>query len=111
LPPPRGRPPCATGRGALPPPPHPGRAGRAPRRLDRSDPPVRPAGLSPAARRVTAGFWQDGRRLVLLDHEGRPLWEGDSDCRAFAGEGKGPGTVVTWCDGADLVTLRPVRED
>ncbi|MGW8600518.1 hypothetical protein ACWGLB_16485 [Streptomyces sp. NPDC055893] len=81
------------------------------RRLDRSDPPVRPAGLSPAARSVTAGFWQDGRRLVLLDHEGRPLWEGASDCRAFAGEGKGPGTVVTWCDGADLVTLRPVRAD
>lgn len=86
-------------------------AGRPDRPLDRTDPPVRPAGLSAAARRVTAGFWQDGRRLVLLDHEDRPLWEGASDCRAFAGEGTGPGTVVTWCDGTDLVALRPVRAD
>ncbi|MFD9242525.1 hypothetical protein ACFV0D_11475, partial [Streptomyces sp. NPDC059556] len=99
------RPPPPSRPATAPAPPAPPRARRRP------PPPVRPAGLSPAARRVTAGFWQDGGRLVLLDHEDRPLWEGASDCRAFAGEGKGPGVVVTWCDGADLVTLRPVRED
>ncbi|MFF9676262.1 PQQ-binding-like beta-propeller repeat protein [Streptomyces eurythermus] len=70
---------------------------------------VRPHGLSPAARSLTQGFWQDGRRLLLLDHRGHALWRGTSDCQAF-GHGS-EGGPVTYCDGDDLVTLRPVRED
>lgn len=89
---------------------------RAPGRPDRllhpiGDQPVRPHGLSPAARSVTHGFWQDGRRLLLLDHEGHTLWKGTSDCRAFPKVAKGVGGPVTYCDGDDLVTLRPARDD
>ncbi|WP_329286581.1 outer membrane protein assembly factor BamB family protein [Streptomyces sp. NBC_00691] len=85
--------------------------GRPDRSLNRSDRPIRPRGLGPAARLVTAGFWQDGRRLSLPGREDHVLWEGTSDCQAFAGEGKGPGVRLTYCDGDDLVTLRPVEED
>ncbi|MFF4715935.1 hypothetical protein ACFY2V_31765 [Streptomyces eurythermus] len=83
---------------------------RAPGRPDRllyasAGQPVRPHGLSPAARSLAQGFWQDGRRLLLLDHQGHGLWQGTSDCQAF-GDGLKGGTV-TYCDGDDLVTLRP----
>ncbi|MFF7402240.1 hypothetical protein [Streptomyces murinus] len=72
---------------------------------------VRPHGLSPAARSVTDGFWQDGRRLLLLDHRGNTLWEGTSDCQAFRHSFKDIGGSLTYCDGNDLVTLRPVHKD
>ncbi|WP_406065809.1 PQQ-like beta-propeller repeat protein [Streptomyces sp. NBC_01077] len=85
--------------------------GRPDRALNEADRPVRPDGLSPAARVLTDRFWQDGRRLLLLDHEDHTLWEGASDCRAFLHHGKGPGVVLTYCDGTDLVTLRPVHKD
>ena len=76
-----------------------------------SDQLVRPRGLSPTARSVTAGFWQDGRQLLLLDHRGNTLWRGTSDCQAFRHAGKDIGGPLTYCDGNDLVTLRPVHED
>ncbi|MGV9697134.1 hypothetical protein ACWDTR_15440 [Streptomyces sp. NPDC003470] len=86
--------------------------GRPDRLLDAgTERPVRPHGLSPAARSVTRSFWQDGRRLVLLDHRGRALWEGTSDCQAFRHTDKSVGGPVTYCDGPDLVTLRPAGED
>lgn len=89
---------------------------RAPGRPDRllhpvGDQPVRPHGLSPAARSVTRHLWQDGRRLLLMDHQGNTLWKGTSECRAFPKADKGVGGPITYCDGDDLVTLRPVRED
>lgn len=86
---------------------------RAPGRPDRllyaADRPVRPEGLSPAAQALAGRFWQDGRRLVLLGYDDRPLWEGESDCQAFLRGGDGG--VLTYCDGADLVTVRPVHKD
>ncbi|MFD4954500.1 hypothetical protein [Streptomyces sp. NPDC058451] len=88
---------------------------RAPGRPDRlldagPDQLVRPHGLSPAARSVTRNFWQDGRRLLLLDYRGNTLWRGTSDCQAFRHD-KGIGASLTYCDGNDLVTLRPVHKD
>ncbi|MFG1805186.1 PQQ-binding-like beta-propeller repeat protein [Streptomyces sp. NPDC049040] len=70
---------------------------------------VRPHGLSPAARSVTKNFWQDGSRLFLLDYEGKTLWQGTSDCQAFLPDHSYGGSL-TYCDGNDLVTLRPVRK-
>ncbi|MGW1463650.1 outer membrane protein assembly factor BamB family protein [Streptomyces sp. NPDC002308] len=89
---------------------------RAPGRPDRllppaADGPVRPHGLSPAARSVTDGFWQDGRRLLLLDHEGHTLWKGTSGCRAFVHSARDGGGRLTYCDGHDLVTVRPGHKD
>lgn len=75
-----------------------------------TDQPVRPHGLSPAARSVTKGFWQDGSRLLLLGHEGRTLWRGTSDCQAFRPDRRYGGSL-TYCNGNDLVTLRPVHKD
>ncbi|MFJ1550960.1 hypothetical protein [Streptomyces sp. NPDC088246] len=88
---------------------------RAPGRPDRllnagADQLVRPHGLSPAARSVTRNFWQDGRRLLLLDYRGNTLWRGTSDCQAFR-HGKDMGASLTYCDGNDLVTLRPEHKD
>lgn len=88
---------------------------RAPGRPDRlldagTDQLVRPHGLSPAARSLTDGFWQDGSRLLLLDHEGNPLWQGTSDCQAFRPD-KAAGGPLTYCDGNDLVTVRPAHKD
>ncbi|MGW6395689.1 hypothetical protein ACWFR1_35505 [Streptomyces sp. NPDC055103] len=83
--------------------------GRPDRHLSEAGRPVRPEGLSPAARAIPGRIWQDGRRLVLLDYEDRPLWEGESDCQAFLRSDKGGD--LTYCDGTDLVTLRPVRKD
>jgi hypothetical protein len=89
---------------------------RAPGRPDRLldagvDHLVRPHGLSPAARSLTRNFWQDGRHLVLLDHKGNTLWRGTSDCQAFRQADKGIGGPLAYCDGNDLVTLRPVHKD
>ncbi|MFI0508285.1 hypothetical protein ACH3Y9_05495 [Streptomyces sp. WSLK1-5] len=89
---------------------------RAPGRPDRrlyagADQLVRPHGLSPAARSVTDGFWQDGHRLLLLGHRGNILWRGTSDCQAFRHADKAVGGPLTYCDGNDLVTLRPVHKD
>ncbi|MFF9473930.1 hypothetical protein ACF1E9_15100 [Streptomyces roseolus] len=86
-------------------------SGRPDRNLDTSDRPVRPEGLSPAARALTRHFWQDGQRLLLLDHGNRPLWEGTSACEAFLHDGTGPHVRVTYCDGTDLVELRPVHRN
>ncbi|MER5740711.1 hypothetical protein ABT117_34300 [Streptomyces sp. NPDC002262] len=86
-------------------------SGRPDRHLNEPDRPVRPDGLSPAARALTRNFWQDGERLLLLDHENRPLWEGTSACRAFLHDGTGPHVFVTYCDGTDLVDLRPVHRN
>ncbi|MFI0805679.1 hypothetical protein [Streptomyces echinatus] len=86
--------------------------GRADRLLDAApgdDRPVRPQGLGPGARSVGRGFWQDGRRLVLFGAGDEELWEGRSDCRAFAD--LHVGGTVHYCDGAELVTLRPVNKD
>lgn len=88
---------------------------RAPGRPDRlldagADRLVRPHGLSPAARSVTDRFWQDGR-LLLLDYEGNTLWRGTSDCQAFWHADLGFGGPLTYYDGNDLVTLRPVHKD
>ncbi len=85
--------------------------GRPDRTLDETDRPLRPRDLSPAARLLMNRFWQDGRRLLLLGYEDRVLWEGTSDCRAFAGHGEGPWVGLTYCDGDDLVTLRPTDGD
>ncbi|WP_435975363.1 outer membrane protein assembly factor BamB family protein [Streptomyces sp. Qhu_M48] len=84
-------------------------AGRQDRLLDQSDRPVRPDGLTPAARALIRHVWQDGRRLLLLDHENHTLWEGESSCQAFLQSDHGG--VLTYCDGTDLVTLRPVEKD
>lgn len=89
---------------------------RAPGRPDRllyegADQLVRPHGLSPAARSLTLGFWQDGRRLLLLDYRDNALWKGTSDCQAFTQSDKGFGGPLTYCDGNDLVTVRPVDKD
>ncbi|MFD0502037.1 PQQ-binding-like beta-propeller repeat protein [Streptomyces chiangmaiensis] len=89
---------------------------RAPGRTDRlldagADQLVRPHGLSPAARSVTGNFWQDGRRLLLLDHRGNTLWRGTSDCQAFRHADQSFGGPLTYCDGNALVTLRPVHKD
>ncbi len=89
---------------------------RAPGHPDRllyagADQLVRPHGLSPAARSVTGGFWQDGHRLLLLDHQGNTPWRGTSDCQAFPHADKAVGGPLTYCDGNDLVTLRPVHKD
>lgn len=59
---------------------------RAPGRPDRllyagADLPVRPHGLSPATRSLTNDFWQDGRRLLLLDHQGTTLWRAHRTAR------------------------------
>ncbi|MFI8423741.1 hypothetical protein [Streptomyces sp. NPDC085479] len=85
--------------------------GRPDRAFEETDGPIRPNGLSSAARALTGRFWQDGRRLLLLDHEDRPLWQGTSDCQAFMHQGAGPGVFLTYCDGPDLVSLRPRRRD
>jgi hypothetical protein len=87
---------------------------RAPGRADRLlnadvDQLVRPHGLSPAARSVADSFWQDGSRLLLLDHQGKTLWQGTSDCQAFRPDNSFGGPL-TYCDGNDLVTLRPVHK-
>ncbi|MFH8725212.1 hypothetical protein [Streptomyces termitum] len=86
-------------------------SGRPDRPLHPTRTPLRPPGLSPAARFLTRLLWQDGRRLVLLDHQNRPLWEAASACRAFMGDGEGPGVSLTYCDGPDLVTVRPAWKD
>jgi hypothetical protein len=53
----------------------------------------------------------DGRRLLLLDYEGNTLWRGTSDCQAFWHADLGFGGPLTYYDGNDLVTLRPVHKD
>ncbi|RDG37361.1 hypothetical protein DVH02_14970 [Streptomyces corynorhini] len=88
---------------------------RAPGRPDRPlEPsrfrPVRPDGFGASARLVTSGFWQDGDRLALVDRSGRTLWRGASDCRAWS-SGHGGSDAVTYCDGDELVTLRPTGGD
>jgi hypothetical protein len=49
--------------------------------------------------------------LLLLDRRGNTLWSGTSNCQAFRHADKGVGGPLTYCDGTDLVTLRPVHED
>ncbi|MFI0895144.1 PQQ-binding-like beta-propeller repeat protein [Streptomyces sp. NPDC020983] len=84
--------------------------GRPDRLLDaRAGQLVRPHGLSPAARSVADSFWQDGNRLLLLDNQGRTLWQGTSDCQAYRPHNSYGGSLV-YCDGDDLVTLRPVHK-
>ncbi|MGW6413783.1 outer membrane protein assembly factor BamB family protein [Streptomyces sp. NPDC055055] len=85
------------------------RPGRPDRPLFATEDRVRPPGLTPAARELTRHVWQDGRRLLLLDHEDRVLWEDTSDCQAFRHSENGD--FLTYCDGTDLVTLRPVSRD
>ncbi|MFI9586150.1 hypothetical protein ACIHCQ_30915 [Streptomyces sp. NPDC052236] len=83
--------------------------GRPDRHLDTyADRPVRPKELGPGARALDEGFWQDGRRLVFFGRGEDVLWEDESDCPAF-GPRKGGGTV-SYCDGEELVELKPVHK-
>ncbi|GAA3097102.1 hypothetical protein GCM10017687_04730 [Streptomyces echinatus] len=86
--------------------------GRADRLLDAApedDRTVRPKGVGPGGAirrpRVLAGRPPPGP--VRAGDE--VLWEGRSDCRAFADVHVG-GTVH-YCDGTELVTLRPLNKD
>ncbi|MFD7325532.1 PQQ-binding-like beta-propeller repeat protein [Streptomyces sp. NPDC059875] len=89
--------------------------GRPDRLLDATDRPVRPRGLSPSARSVMPGFWQDGHRLLLLDHAGEVLWQATSDCRAWPAppwlEDPRTADSLTYCDGDELVTLSPETDE
>ncbi|GAA2333417.1 hypothetical protein GCM10010431_65720 [Streptomyces kunmingensis] len=83
------------------------RPGRPDRRLDDSGSDrVRPRGVSSSALFLGSGFWQDGHRLVLLGDEDKKLWSAVSSCQAYAHRG-----LLSYCDGRDLVTLRPASDD
>ena len=84
-------------------------AGRPDRPLSPTDTArLRPTDVGPRARWIGPGLWQDGRRLTLFA-QGQKLWEATSDCRAHSAYGAETG--FTYCDGDELVRVRPVLKD